>query len=388
MRILPTLLLATYLTNLDGTDALDGQRLFGWLGVSLSIGGNQSSAKEVQEVRSWFGSHPNQYKAIFAMATESSTFPWTPEEYLFHAPAPPDFGSWCLDQALSAEDQEPARRFLDRAFVCLYRQDNSEGLSKEALEKRIARRPILLNHYKAIGNHQRQFIDRQEQRQKAHLKKEQKDEGERQRNRENWQNEIKSLEPDFRRNSAPPKLLHQLAGAYFGFFLDIDGNTGRERLLSLLGGDERLVDIALKAFRESTKRGDLPQAPEILHLSVQNQQHDLALPFAAGLQELAGELSAGQPPLDEDGMRRALALHFSEILPPNDKWLGHELILAYQPDVVAESMVQVFRATIRKGGEHRMDLYQLAHDPGYSEVACIACPQLMKTFPIAAQCGS
>ncbi len=381
MRNLPTLLLATYLTNLDGTDVLDEQNLFGWLGVSLNIGENQSSAKEVQEVRSWFGSHPNQYKAIFKMGTESPMFPWTPEDYLFHAPAPPDFGSWCLDQALNAEDQDLACKFLEEAVYCLDCQNHCEGLSQEGLEKHIARRPVLLNHYKAIGNHQRRFIDRQEHRQKAHSEKEQKDADERQRNRENWRNAIKSLEPDFRRNSAPPKLLHQLAGAYFGFFLDIDGNTGRERLLSLLGGDERLVDLVLNAFRESTKRGDLPQAPEILHLSAQNQQHDLALPFAAGLQELAGELSAGQPPLDEDGMRRALALHFSEILPPNDKWLEHGLILAYQPDVVAESMVQVFRATIRKGGQHCMDLYQLAHDPGYSEVACIATPQLMKAFP-------
>ena len=381
MRNLPALLLAKYLKNLDSTGELDEQRLFCWLRASFNIGGNQGSGEEVQEVRNWFGAHPNQYKAIFKMGTESSTLPWITEGYLFHAPAPPDFGSWCLEQALNAEDEGLACKFLEEAVHCLDCRNRCEGLSQEVLKKRIVKRSVLLNRYEEMGNLQRQPTDRQEEQQKRHLEKQQKDADERQRNIENWREVIKSLEPDFRRNSAPPKLLHQLAGAYFGFFLDIYGNTGRERLLSLLGGDERLVDIALKAFRESTKRGDLPQAPEILHLSAQNQQHDLALPFAAGLQELAGELSAGQPPLDEDGMRRALALHFSEILPPNDKWLGHELILAYEPDVVAESMVQVFRATIRKGGEHRMDLYQLAHDPGYSEVACIATPQLMRAFP-------
>ena len=382
MRNLPTLLLATYLKNLDSTNELDEQRLFGWLGVSLNIGRNQSSAKEVQEVRSWFGSHPNQYKAIFKMGTESSRFPWTPEDYLFHAPAPPDFGSWCLDQALSAEDQDLACKFLEEAVHCLDYQNHCEGLSQEGLEKRIARRPVILNHYKVIRNHQRLLIDRQEQRQKVHLEKEQKDADDPQGNRENWRNAIKSLEPEFRRNSAPPSLLQQLAMVYvYRVWMDIEGSNGHDRLISLLGGDKQLVDLILNAFRESTKRTDLPKAPDIFRLASQNRQHPLALPFIAGLNELSDDLKAGKPPLDEEGMRRALAICFSTGLHNVAHGTWYNLIADKRPDLVAKALVHAFQLSIRKGDERCAALNQMRRGPNYVEIARMAALRLASIFP-------
>ena len=373
MRNLPTLLLATYLKNLDSTNELDEQRLFGWLGASFNIGGNQGSGEEVQEVRNWFGSHPSQYKAIFAMGTESSMLPWTLEGYLFQADPPPDFGYWCLDQAFSAEDQEPARRFLEKALDCLYRQDNSEGLSKEVLERRIAGRPVLLKHYEERENYQRQFIDRQEQK---------KDADERQGNRENWRNAIKSLEPDFRRNSAPPSLLQQLAMVYvYRVWMDIEGSNGHDRLISLLGGDKQLVDLILNAFGESTKRTDLPKAPDIFRLASQNRQHHLALPFIAGLNELSDNLKVGKPPLDEEGMRRGLAICFSTGLHNVAHGTWYNLIADKRPDLVAKALVHAFQLSTRKGDDRCAALNQMRRGPNYVEIARMAALPLASIFP-------
>lgn len=381
MRRLPTSLLANFLTNLGNADELDRQRLFGWLRILFNIGGNQGSGMEVRAVRIWFENHPNHYKAIFKMAVDRSVSFWQVDSFLFHATPPGDFASWCIDQALKAGEKHLGLEYLEKAMGLLDASQESDDLSRNALEMRLAERPDLLNHYRGCLIRQKQSSGQQSEWEKRNLERQQRAEAEERKRSEQWRNVVKRHEIELRANHAPPGLLHELAKAYFGFFLDIDGNTGRERLLSLLGGDEHLTDLALNAFRESTKRKDLPQASEIFHLATQNQQHHLALPFMAGCKELADKISLGHPPLDRHGVRRALALHFIVTLPPSDNWLKLDPILTLQPDVVAESLIRAFRVTIHKRTERCTDLCPLADDPSYSEVARIAAPQLMEAFP-------
>ena len=381
MRRLPTSLLANFLTNLNDADELNTQRLFGWIWISFNIGGHQGGSM-VQAVKNWFENHPNQYKAIFKMAADRPVHFWEIDSFLFYATPPKYFASWCIDQALKAGKKNLALEYLNKAMELLDAGQEGDKLSQEALEKRLAVRPNLLNYYKERTIQQQQGKGQQVEWDKQALEEQQQRAEEEQRKRsEQWRIAIERHETELRENRAPPGLLHQLAKAYFGFYLDIDGNSGRERLLSLLGGDEHFADLILNAFRESTKRNDLPQASEIFRLSIQNRQHHLALPFMAGCKELADEISLGKPPLDIDGVSRALALHFSVTVLPSDNWLGLDPILIRQPDMIAESLVRAFRVTIHKCAEHCTDLYLLADDPSYSEVARIAAPQLMEAFP-------
>lgn len=381
VRKIPQLLLGTYLQQLNTNSGLDIQRLFSWLQLSVNAGGYGNFGEGAQAVKDWFSHHPDQYKAIFKMAVDRSVPFWQVDSFLFHATPPRDFASWCIDQALKEGDNNLTLEYLDKAMGLLDAGQESDDLSKKALKRRLAERPDLLNHYRKYLIRQQQSSGQQSEWERRDLERQQRAEEEQKKRSEQWRNVVERHATELRANCAPPGLLHQLAKAYFDFFLDIDGNTGRERLLSLLGGDERLADLVLGSFRESTKRKDLPQASEIFRLSTQNQQHHLALPFMAGCTELANKLSVGQPPLDGNGVRLALALHFDATLSANDNWLRLKPILIRQSDVVAESLVQVFRVTIRRGGEHCNGLYSLADDPGYSEVARIAAPQLMEAFP-------
>ena len=378
MKQLPQLLLGIYFQELDSSNRLDKQRLFSWFHLSANVIKYGNFGDGAQVVKDWLSHHPEQYKAIFRMAVDRSVPFWQIDNFLFHATPPRDFSLWCIDQALKEGNDNLALGYLDKAMGFLDTSQQSDDFSREALEMRLADRPDLLNHYRKRLIQKQQGSSQQTEWEKQALERQRE---ERRKNSEHWRNAVERHASELRANRAPSGLLHQLAKAYFGFFLDIGGNTGRDRLLSLLGGDEHLTDLVLGSFRESTKRFDLPQASDILRLSIQNRQHLIALPFAAGLKELADELSIGRSPLNEDGLRRALALHFNGAFPFNENCLKNDLILACQPDMVAESLVQAFRVSIRKGAEHYAGLYELAHDPSYSEVARIAIPQLIQAFP-------
>ena len=379
MRELPILLLGTYLKHLGVKDEIDKKRLFSWLQISTNISKNEGSGDEAKEIRDWFRTHPEQYKAIFKIAAGGSMIFGQILGFLFHATPPRDFASWCVDQALKEKDSNLAREYLYEAMRHLDAGKQCDGLSREELKMRIAGNPNLLNYYEELLTRQQQGSDRRKQWQRQTSENQRKAAEEQRERSEQWRNAIQSHEGELRENRAPPMLLHKLADVYFWPFMGIDGNTGQERLLGLLGGDERLVDLVLNAFRESTRRSNLPKAPDILRLASKNKQHPLALPFVAGLNQLGGDLQAGKQPLDEEGMRLALAIHFHAPLADAQEW--YSLILAERPDVYAKSLIQAFRLAVRKGVDRCAGLRQLAYDPSHAKVAQIAAIPLLNAFP-------
>ena len=385
VREFPILLLSIYLKHPDVKGEIDTKRLFSWLQISANISGNEGSSREVQEVRDWFSTHPEQYKAIFKMAAGRSVPFFMMGDFLFHAAPPRDFASWCIDQSLKEKDRHLARKYLDEAMRHFNADQQGNGLSRKALKIRMAERPDLWNRYEELLTYQQQGRDHQKQRERQVSEKQRKAAEEHRKRSEQWRNAVKSHEGELRENCAPPMLLHKLADVYFRPFSDIDGNTGQERLLSLLGGDEHLVDLVLNAFRESTRRSDLPEAPDILRLAGQNKRHLLALPFVVGLglHELGGNLQAGKQPLDEEGMRLALAICFGRRLlnPNHGAW--YDSIVRNRPDLAAEILVQAFRISVRNGKDSCAALQVLGRGSNHdAEIARRAVPQLARIFPV------
>ena len=125
--------------------------------------------------------------------------------------------------------------------------------------------------------------------------------------REARYNQVQSHAFALRENRAPAQLLHHLATAYFGDYIDVEGDTPRDRLLNLLEGDGQLVDAAIAAFRLTTIRSDLPDESEIVRLASGSEVHYLSCPFMAGLEELdPAELEEGQ-------IRLALTIPFQQV---------------------------------------------------------------------------
>ena len=198
---------------------------------------------------------------------------------------------------------------------------------------------------------------------------------ERQR-REAWHNHVASQAPSLRENRAPPALLHHLAIAYFGDYIDAEGDTPRGRLLDMLEGEGELVDTVIAAFRSTTVRSDLPEEPEIARLAAGGKVHYLSCPFMAGLEELdAAEL-------DERQTRLALTIHFNRLRPWGKmKWYAS--VVSHRPDLVAEILVRIVRQrSTRKVAAHPA-LFELAGDQ-HAAVAALAIPPLLRSFPTRA----
>ena len=212
---------------------------------------------------------------------------------------------------------------------------------------------------------------------------EQDDEERRQRQRK-WYDHVRAHEQELRANRCPPGFLHNLAAAYFGHFVDVEGDTPLNRLRSLLGNDEGLIQTVLQGLRGSITRNDLPTDAEIIRLGSQSRTHCLAFPIMAGLEEAIHSGASRELSLDENQMRVALAIHYTvatpyaALRPPS--WFP-PLLTSY-PDAVADVLVQSVLSGMRAGVDISANLYDLVHSGGHEKVARLATLPLLRKFPV------
>ena len=368
---LPTKLLATYLGR---SPTVDNKRLFVWLGMTAKHATHSAKAK----INNWLSDNPEAYKAVVGLAADcyadSSQLGYEIYTRLFSATVPSDFGAWCLAQAVEEERNTEAATefFLDHVIA---RQAN-ETISDEFVEKRLAHDPSLVAKYRALRQRRERSIANFTSEQS---KLEQRHETEARKRRREWRDAVKDHEQALRENRAAPAILHRLASVYLGQFVDVQGSDGRSRLQDLLGDDD-LVDMVVEAFRASTTRSDLPDMTEIFRLADNQKHHLLMLPFLVGLDENPS-LRPTEAPLDEQGMRRALAFRFNAPDFWNQKPEWYRAVLKSRPDLVAEVVVLSVGAGLRRGASSGLGLYELGHDNDYQPVAEIAVVPLLRSFP-------
>ena len=370
LRTVPAKLLAAYLKR---SSTVDHKRLFAWLGLAAKEASHDARAS----IRAWLSDHPSAYKAVVRLAADrladSSQLRYEVYIHLFSAVEPSDFGAWCLSQVIETEGNTEAATafFLDHVIA---RQDD-EGISCEVVEGRLAD-PILVAKYKALRESRERSISNFTSKQS---KSEQRRETEAWQRRREWRELVKDHESALRENRAASALLHRLASTYLGQFVDVQGADGRTRLRDLLG-DDGLVDMVIEAFRASTTRADLPDMTEIFRLADEQKHHFLMLPFLVGLDEIPS-LRSGKAPLDEQGMRRALAFRFNapDFWNQEPKW--YRTILKSRPDLVADVLIRSVRANLRRGASSSLGLHELGHDNDYRPVAEKVVMPLLKSFP-------
>ena len=374
-RTIPAKLLAAYLRR--SPTIVDPERFVGWLGL-VTIDAN---AVERPTFSTWFSNNPESYKAVVLSAFRR--YAHSPRRILqiySRLPTevePSDFGKWCLAQAKTETGKEAVNDFLISRVIA--RQDY-EGLSDEKIEERLVHDPSLLAKYRTLRkpreSHAQETValaERFEQRraeESAAASKRQKE----------WHDVVEANEATLRENRGAPMLLHRLACLYGDSMFPVHSERGRLRLRSLLGSDE-LVDTVIQAFRASPMRVDLPDEAVIFQLADEKQYHLLMVPFLVGLDESA-ELYPGVPPLDEQGMRRALAFRFAA---PNfwshePRW--YRPILTSRPGLVADVLVRSIRAGLRRGETSPLGPYDLAYDEDHRPVAKLAVVPLLESFPV------
>lgn len=187
-------------------------------GPTPSTGGEVPEAWEsASRVRTWLKAHPDAYKA----ALLEGVCQYTDEqdlqkkvalakEYLRHAPPPPDFGLWCLEQARAVADSRPelARWLYAEARQCC--EQGEEGLPRQRLDEAAAQHPSLRPvppEPEAIEN-LREMSCRDQAIHASCLER-------RKRRKQEWLDNVRSETPALEQGRGAPWLLFHLAQRWF-----------------------------------------------------------------------------------------------------------------------------------------------------------------------------
>ena len=354
-------------------DKIETERLYNWLSVGLGQQVSQHDAESVDYIRSWLEQRPEVQKAVFLeglfRCPESDEFKFRRRafkvlERWYGAGPPPDFGFWCLEQAVAIADARPqAAEYL---LVKAYWSDNGPSLEllREYTQKNKRLNACLDQLLDSRSRIEQEELEYQEQK-KTLIE-------ERQQQEEQWLEYARSNEIALRENRAAPELLYNMAEVYFDKSQDI---------AKLLRGDQSLIDAALQGLRGVIDREDVPDVEEILSLREKSRRHYLGWPFLAGLAEIEG-IAPEEAPSQWDDSRIRKAIAFYYCTPPMDyrpEW--YQRLLKVRPEIVAEVQVQFAISGFRSGRENIYKFYQLAHDPSLARVAKYASLPLLRAFP-------
>ncbi len=383
---LPSALLIRFLKT--SQEEIDPDRLFNWLHVAALDTPDLLPRDDEPTINDWLSKHPKIQKAIIAKCIECChgkepfdsflTCVSMQRRRLFNATLPPDFGSWCLDQAIHATDDNAAIWYILQVTNAVHQHET--GLTREIVKERLTHHPSLEN---AFENALRKHLPECEERNNNENTPKEKFKRRANQRHQKFRDQVKAHVTELRENQCIPALLDQLAGAYFGEFRDVEGDNPRDRLHNLLGGDTDLIETVLAALRDSVNRSDVPTAAEIIRLHSDKQRYFLELPFLAGMEELSEPEKELQ--LNERQMRQAIAFYYTSVTLRyyrGDKPHWYRWLLARHPEVVSDVLIEFVRSELRNGEEHFLEAPKLAFSKEHQAVASLTSLPLLELFPV------
>lgn len=368
---------------LEQTDGRDLERSLRWL--RLASGDDWGLSQNSTAIRGWIEAEPERFKALLresvAQCVQSGNFD---ERKLrvkrpLHGASPPsDHGRWCLAQIDQVGfDEELAKFWFEEAWYALLRGNGADGLTLEHLEHAAARNPSLASVFDDLRSTDINSPIAKMQREERQRDLERRQSSD-QRFAE-WRQVFIRYEEALRENRCPAGRLNTIAEVYLGLYMDIGGDDGRERLREFLG-ECALVEAAMDGLQGAIHRDDLPTPEEVLALRVENQRHLLAFPVVAGLELLvADSISA----LDDPRARAAIASFLaSPPLSPQPTWI--KTLFASRPSIAAKEVVRFAAMSLRRGERHVSFVNEMLNDESLSAVNRVACPKLLRAFPVRA----
>jgi len=364
-------------------ESIDSMRLYKWLGVILDKHGHlHSGAKiHIENIRSWLETHPTAQKDIIdigldhCIEEENVRFcMYKVERQLFNTKPPADFGQWCLERMKKTTNDDAARYLLQRAFGTIGYPDSDTSFTLETIEEIVEQEP----KYKAwlseivvcpIELDEREYIKQRRLREAEEHEKKQE-----------WIHTVKSYQTELREGRAYPRPLHDLATAYFGHFIESEGDTPLERLRNFLDHDEDLVQSVCEGLRRSLERDDIPNVTDIVNLYVKEKTSLLSRPFLAGLEEITRASPENVNQLDDNQIRQAIAFVLVDGTGEDPDW--YKSLLESHPELVAEVMTAYVTAALRSNKQHITGIYGLAYFETYRTVARLASLTMLNAFPV------
>lgn len=334
-------------------------------------------------VRAWLEAHPGAYKAALLEGICRYTDEWDlknkvvlANEYLRDAEPPPEFGLWCLEQALRTADNKPelARWLFARA--CQRLEQGEDGLSRQLIDEAARQRPSLrpktpkleaANELREARRHDQTAAD-------AFQKQ-------RRRREQEWLDAVRGEVPALEANRGAPALLYRLATRWLQRFEDQPRHLF-DWLKEELANEEGLAAAVATGLHGVLEREDVPAAKEILRLHSENRMHYLSTPFLVSLDARVLVDSRFADGMTEEQKRQACAFYFTVLTSRSAHPNWYRRLLEREVGLVADVLLPLARADLQRGVENVPHMCDLAHDDGYADLACLVCLPLLRGFPV------
>ncbi|MCZ6803925.1 MAG: hypothetical protein O7D86_08345 [Proteobacteria bacterium] len=362
-------------------ETIDVEILSDWLSLGLEKRGYSflNISTDLDKIRNWISDHPNTQKEIIELhqtdCLEKEDFDRCmrkAKSRFYNADLPIDYGLWSLEKAKKSEENRVSRYFTHEAIRMMYGK-NKEGLSLELFEQ-VSEETLRLKPW--IDEMLITPIDYEEAKFNLESKKQREKEEQEKRKYIKY---VKDNIDAICAGTADLGILHSLGMAYFGNYIDFDGETPHERLNDYFQ-DENLVGSILAGFQKCLARNDIPTVKDILKLSMQDKLYHLSFPVRAGLQEIYKTNNKELILLPEDVIRKGLVFYLVNGIDDDADWYMY--LVKECSELVSESYIEYVASAIRAGKAHISHIYSLAYDEKYCKIACYVCIPLLESFPV------
>ena len=343
-------------------DHQDLARLYAWLAAAAdSLRDRIGEEEPARRVRAWLEVHPQLQKEIILIwlrqrDPDDSHWPvgyWYCDA-LHSSTLPPDFGLWCLEQAVQISDAEPevSQGLLWQAYTSIDEPSTGAGVTLEVMRDQTRDNPALAQHLDEFCDRRSasSFPAESKYQQQMRARRERWDEERRQR-REDWARHLREHEDELWENRFSPQNLATLANVYLGIVVGADRQASpRDRISEFIGGDQRLVDAVMAALRCAVLREDVPEVDQTISLLLDSKHSWLAFPVLASLDLLDKEDPTRLDGLQDDQRHRALATYYC--IPRGTEtphW--HHRWLQQNPGMVLDVLYRCAVAGVRAGEE-------------------------------------
>lgn len=368
-------------------DTTDDERLYEWLGVGLDEHEEYRLDREyLAQICTWFAERPDRFKAVIeqnALRCLTQENIWycmsVSMNRLYGSPRNNEIGMWLMEKAASESHPDLSNFYFTQAVQQLRQQGGEKELTFPALD--------FLDTWTSVYPKFEPWLEpfissRFGDWQQKHAIQNRARKAEDQKRKKEWAGNYRKHIAAIRNGSAYPQIHYDLARAYEGLLYEVHGETPRQRLEDFLDGDTELVDAAYLGFRHVLDRADLPSVSEIIDLELKGKMHFIRSACLVGMDELFSSDPVAALTLPDEVLSRLLVFRLSYSVGNEPTWVS--ALVKIHPALAAEAILAYALPMLRAKKEHVSGVYQLVHDDAYAEVARLALPKLLESFPLRA----
>ena len=374
-------------------DDIDLSRLYGWLTATAPpLGWGHGRNEHVDDIRTWLEERPHIQKQIILkwlrMNDDSDRYTVYRAylgDVLHKSSLPADFGSWCLNQAISFATTEPtlSKKLLKESCYSLRDPTISKELTLPLIHKRVDGLAVLESQLQELSvsqSSQTSADDEKHWQDEMEELRDQQDE-ETKKRRDDWTRYLLSQETELRENTFAPSNLHTLALVYSGKLIGAADTPSRAHIEDFIGHNSDLVELAMGALRHALWRDDLPEVDETISLHSQKRLPYLANPVLVSMGLLAQEPEFVRE-IDTARIRRALAIYYNYADAfEREARVYHDTWFQDNPHLVLDVLYSCARAAVRNGDEVVSSIYELDRMTGHDTLVNDTRLRLLEAFP-------